>query len=268
MDALPPHVARLVRDKTLQSSAKLFESAMTYADQRIQAMFDQGIPPQKLVPRVAKVTHDTLANHNVALGYMVSRHPRYKKRVFALVGGWNGFVSPTQIDLIAQYRVLARQGSSGYFTARVSRHALERVSERRGTISPQDVRVELAPAVNGLLLASTQESTPKAGQELAVLTENGVAVARWGDARVFRAASHALPVPTITTWMSWDVIPAGSPLRLLKWDFYEPGPTRLVHGCFVGAAPALPLPRPRGSIYGEDRETERSETHEGSDIVL
>jgi hypothetical protein len=265
MEALPPHVARLVRDKTLQSSAKLFDTAMSYAHQRINATVKQGVPPQKSVPKVAKVTHETLEAHGVGLGYMVTRHPRYKKRVFALVGSWSGFVSDTQIDLLAHYRVLARGSHSGFFTARVSRHALERVSERRGTISPSDVRMELAPAVNGLLLAASQDVPPKAGDELAVLTENGVAIAYWGDARVFRTAPHALTVPTITTWMSWDVIPASSPLRQLKWDFYDTGPTQLVHGCFVGAVPALPQPRPRGSSNeDESRKNERQGADQGS----
>ena len=256
-EPLPPHVARLVRDKTLQSSAKLFTTAMDYAGQRLSREFARGVPPHKLVPTIARVSHEELRSHGVGLGYMVTRHPRYRKRVFALVGGWVGFTAPHSLELLAEYRVLSRQGNQPYFTVRVSKHALERVSERRGTILPADVRAELAPAVNGLLLASAQAKHPKAGAELVLPTANGVAIAHWGDARQYRPDRQRLPVPTITTWMGWDTIPGRSPLRTLRWDYYEDTPLPLVSGEFVGATPALPLYRPRGEQPCPEEQEDR-----------
>lgn len=256
MEKLPPHVARLVRDKTTRSSAKLFDAAMEVAQRRLMQSTKRGVPPQKLVPVITAATHSELTRAGVGLGFMLTRHPRYRKRIASILGSWAGFTNEDDsVELLAEYRAINRVGVGRYMTCRVSRHALERVAERKGTIYPADIRAELAPAVNGLLLASAQEVTPHAGDELVVPTDNGLAMARWGDARVHRAERHALVVPTITTWMDWASIPAGSALRTLAWDYFEPGDSKLVTASFAGCNPALPKPkpRPRGNTNEEDQ---------------
>lgn len=176
MQELPPHVARLVRDKTLSTTEK--------AEERVEAAL---IAAKGNPPSISRSTHfltnlfyAAAQRHGTAIFKTLLTSRRSSKKNQGIFSEWavDGGHLVALTYFVRQFEVSLNQ------RAVVSRHALERVSQRLATLSPKDVRDELAAAVaacynthgiqNGEYLAATPH-----GYAVVVKENSGFRIPTW-----------------------------------------------------------------------------------------
>ena len=177
MESVPPHVARLIRDRTLSSTAELVAE--------IDAKLLQ--PPEQL-PTMSKSTHyltnlfyKTAKSKGAAIFKMLLTSRKSAKKNQGIFAEW----AVDDGRLVAYAYLVRCFDVQPNFTVVVSRHAIERVSQRLGVIKPQDIRDELATAIAGCYLSyhcrevgEYLASTPH-GYAIMVLDEKGWRMPTW-----------------------------------------------------------------------------------------
>jgi hypothetical protein len=191
MSDIPPHVARLIRDKTLKAVSKSNSEAL----ESLKAGFQ---PPSK-VPTTTKVVR-VLTAHCYKLmcenglgicKVMILPRGKPKKEVGFFSGWYSG-----KGRLIASCSAMFRRGnevdSHGVLDIEITRHALERVSERLGTIAPDELRNELIPVVTSVLFHAISASFSNG--EYSAKSPHGIAMIVKGSDGII-----------VTTWINDDM---------------------------------------------------------------
>lgn len=207
-----PHVARRVRDKTLSTTNE--------AKQKIdRIMGEYDLPHRSKSKFVNHATSDFYRLYKKR-GLAISKIlylPRKKNEKWGLVGHWDE-VGGVLYGFYYMF-IPINQENQGVLLGpkiRVSRHAIERVSERLGTINPQEIKNELSPAVSSLAIYCGSNWDARR-REYYAKTQHGIAIAvSEGDDQ------------TITTWVSDEL--TRSDQRSILWKPYrtQHGKTRII----------------------------------------
>lgn len=139
MQDIPPHVARLVRDKTLSTT----QMAMERVEATLAGAGSSSPSLSKSTHFLTNLFYAAAKNHGTAIFKTLLTSRKSAKKNQGIFSEWtvdNGqLVALTYF--VRQFEVRLHQRTV------VSRHALERVSQRLGTLNPKAVRDELAAAV-------------------------------------------------------------------------------------------------------------------------
>jgi hypothetical protein len=178
-----PVQARVVRDATLKSITGAQEELEAWANSA-----DHKKPtPTKAVPYYTDLIYREMRNLNIAICKVIIRLRRHKKNM-GLIVEWEE--SDGQLYGVAN-KITGHPTPDITFLFEVSvrRHALERVSERLGTLDTLKVRNELSAAVSSILLEIATISQLNDGEYYA-RTPHGLAMLIIEDEE-----------PVITTWI-------------------------------------------------------------------
>jgi hypothetical protein len=203
-ETIEPHVARIVRNAAIAKTSRASDALITYFDSTSAPK-----PPSrsKKVPFYARKLYKAFKAHNVAIFHYIDVRDRVKQS-FALVGEWIAGDGKLHA-FVGEISLSGEEPLKDFLLIYVSRHALERVSERLHTLDTAIIRDEFASAVAAIAFEWLDS---RSGSYYA-RTPHGIAIV---------AITRERLEVCITTWISEGMAKPGQ--LNLSWMPYKSGP--------------------------------------------
>jgi hypothetical protein len=159
---IDPVTSRVVRDTTIKYTLRGEQNFLSLFDNKPKD-FD-GVSLSKRTAAITRYVYKIAKQHRVAVGRILVKSPNGGKHDAGILSWWGTYSG----RLSAHFYEIKLHHFKELPDVDVSRHAIERVSERLGTIDTQVVRNELAPAVISIGV------TPHAGRGGWAKTQHGM----------------------------------------------------------------------------------------------
>lgn len=188
MSEVPPHVARLIRDKTLRAVSRSNTEAMDSIDESYK--MPSKVPSiSRAVRFLTKICYQQLCSHDLGICMMFILPRGKPKRAVGFFSGW----SASKGRLMAGCTSIFLDGQDVQnelvLNLSITRHALERVSQRLESIVSEKLRAEMIPVVTSVIFQMTTGNFFD-GHYMA-RTKHGIAMLVKGDEGII-----------VTTWIS------------------------------------------------------------------
>jgi hypothetical protein len=159
---IDPVTSRVVRDTTIKHTLRGEQDFLSLFD-KTPKDFDR-FSLSKRTAAITRYIYKIAKQHGVAVGRILVKSSNGGKHDTGILSWWGTYSS----RLSAHFYEFKLNHFKGLPDVDISRHAIERVSERLGTIDTQVVRNELAPAVISIGM------TPHAGRGGWAKTQHGM----------------------------------------------------------------------------------------------
>jgi len=180
--------SRIVRDATLKDIHSRQEKAFEHCRGSVE-----GVTPSN----IAKFLHQAMyraANAAGVAAFAIERRVRGKRKKFSgYYGEWGVYEGRLFCAAAWTYFDGNEPQIEDFVLMDISRHALERVSERLNTLDRDEIRKEMAP-VPASFCAELIVGEPAPGEYMA-RTANGIAIIQ----------HHGDDIPIVTTWIDEDI---------------------------------------------------------------
>ena len=186
-EELEPHIARIIRDKTL----KRVGSDLKKLDETLESIpFPKITSVKKAVKLYADFLYKTVKSKNLAIIKFTPPSSNAKNNI-ALIGTWH-LIDSTLYAIGITINGFPIPRATPLYEIRVRDHAIQRVSQRLGTIDDVLVRNELSVAAGSILMSVMQLGSG----EYYARTPHGVALVR-------KFEDNAT---VLTTWISNEML--------------------------------------------------------------